>query len=170
MIEQARRFATKAHGDQMYGDQPYTYHLGKVVDVLVRFKHEDPALLAAGWLHDTLEDTSATFDDIQDEFGFEIAALVDAVTDGPGSSRAERKIRPYNMIPKCPGAVILKLADRIANIEASLDEGHDRLLKRYAKEHPSFHAALFDGRLAMDMWEHLDKIFELGGCGNVTQP
>jgi guanosine-3',5'-bis(diphosphate) 3'-pyrophosphohydrolase len=144
----------------MYGENPYTYHLGKVVEVLERFKVTDPDILAAGWLHDILEDTPTTVEDLWDEFGFSVSALVDAVTDGEGGSRKERKARPYALIPRIPGAIFLKLADRIANLEASLDEGHDRLRKMYTKEHPGFREALYDGETALKMWEHLDRIFD----------
>ena len=170
MLEQARAFATIAHEGQRYGNEPYTYHLGKVVEVLRRFDIDDPDLLAAGWLHDTLEDTPVEVDDLRNQFNDRVAALVDAVTDGQGATRKDRKQRPYRLIPRTPGAVYLKLADRIANLEASLDEGHDRLLKRYAHEHWDFHKRLFDGVTALPMWEHLDNIFMLGGCGRVSPP
>lgn len=167
MIERAKTYAEKAHKGQNYGpsEKPYTYHLEKVVGVLRRFGIEDMDILSAGWLHDILEDTETTFENLMDEFGSRVATLVDAVTDGPGPTRTQRKLRPYRLIPLCPGALELKLADRIANLEASLDEGHTRLLERYAKEHVGFLGALFDGT-CLPMWDHLAGLFEKGGCGN----
>ena len=151
----------------MYGENPYTYHLEKVVNVLLRFNITDPNILAAGWLHDSLEDTATTKEDLVENFGQRIADLVDAVTDGEGATRELRKARPYGLIPTVPGAVQLKLADRIANLEASIDEGHDRLLKRYAVEHTKFIESLYDGG-NLNMWGRLDEIFELGGCDIVS--
>jgi len=160
VIKKAREFAINAHEGQFYGpsDKPYSYHLEKVVLVLKRFGIETPEILAAGWLHDALEDTDVTLEDITENFGIEVARLVDAVTDGEGATRSERKARPYRLIPTCPGAVCLKLADRIANLEASISEGHDRLLRRYASEHPAFMSALYNGSCPA-MWMYLDHLF-----------
>lgn len=166
MIEEARRFAYQAHEGQRYGENPYTYHLEQVVLVLKRFDITDPDIIAAGWLHDSLEDTPTTKQDLVDRFGTRIADLVDAVTDGEGETRELRKARPYRLIPTVKGAAQLKLADRIANLEASLREGHDRLLKRYAKEHAKFVKALYDGE-NLDMWQRLQEIFIVGRCDNV---
>ena len=168
MIDRAQSYATEAHRGQNYGptDKPYTYHLERVVAVLQRFGIEDENLLAAGWLHDIIEDTKTTAKDLHQEFGPRVAALVDAVTDGLGETREARKQRPYSLIPKVPDAVCLKLADRIANLEASIDEGHKRLLDRYAQEHTGFVAALYCGSY-LPMWEYLAQLFEKHGCGNV---
>ena len=163
MIEKARIYAKKAHGRQMYGENPYTYHLEKVVNVLLRFNIQDPDMLAAGWLHDSLEDTATTKEDLVQHFGQRVADLVDAVTDGEGDTRELRKARPYSLIPNVCGAAVLKLADRIANLEASIDEGHDRLLKRYAVEHTKFTESLYNGG-NLEMWGRLEEIFKLGGC------
>lgn len=167
MIEEARRFAYQAHEGQRYGENPYTYHLEQVVLVLKRFNVTDPDILAAGWLHDSLEDTPTTKQDLVDKFGTRIADLVDAVTDGEGETRELRKARPYQLIPTVEGAAQLKLADRIANLEASLREGHDRLLKRYAKEHAKFTKALYDGQ-NLNMWRRLQEIFIVGRCDSAT--
>lgn len=168
MIERAKLYAEAAHAGQKYGpsDKPYTYHLEQVVNVLKRFGINDPEILAAGWLHDAIEDTDTTAENLRFLFGSRIADLVDAVTDGPGQTRELRKARPYRLIPQCPGAVALKLADRIANLEASIDEGHTRLLGRYAREHEGLLEAIYDGT-CLPMWRHLASLFKKNGCGNV---
>lgn len=55
---QARELALAQHGTQKYGEHPYSYHLSQVSQLLAEFGYAgDEAIAAAGWLHDTLEDT-----------------------------------------------------------------------------------------------------------------
>src|SRR5215510_1000930 len=146
LFEQARDLAIAAHGDQLYGDKPYAFHLGAVVGVLKRFGADlaDPAtapLLIAAWLHDTLEDTTLTRDEVETRFGNEVAELVWRVTDEPGATRKERKPATYRKTRENETAIVLKLADRIANVEASLESG-GRLLHMYQREQSEFKLAL----------------------------
>jgi GTP pyrophosphokinase len=79
-LNRAYVFAMKAHGDQLRksGD-PYFTHPLAVAELLTEL-HADPATVATALLHDVVEDTSATIDDIRRLFGEEIAHLVDGVT------------------------------------------------------------------------------------------
>jgi (p)ppGpp synthase/HD superfamily hydrolase len=140
----ARKVAETAHKGQLYGDRPYLDHLDAVVETLKKFGHTDPDILTAGYLHDTLEDTSLTKDQLASEFGQRVADLVDACTDGPGKNRKERKERPYTLIPQTPGALAIKLADRIANIQ-SAKKTNPGLLSMYRLEQPVFLSRLYDG-------------------------
>lgn len=63
-LQQARKFAVEAHGDQRYGDEPYVVHLDHVLAVLQRFGIEGEDILVAGLLHDTIEDTNVTQEQI----------------------------------------------------------------------------------------------------------
>jgi (p)ppGpp synthase/HD superfamily hydrolase len=156
--------AVHAHQDQQYGDGPYIDHLSDVVWVLRRHKVVTPVLEAAAWLHDTVEDTDYTLEEIRDEFGDEVAALVHAVTSEPGENRKQRNTRTYLKIINTPGAVTLKLADRIANVQASW-KTQDRRLFMYYREYPGFRTALRrvpkgveqDPRVE-DMWKTLDNL------------
>lgn len=114
----AEEFARAKHAGQKYGDQDYGVHLGAVVQVLIDSGFTDPDLLAAGWLHDVLEDTDATYDDLAGRFGLTVAELVFACT-GVGKNRRERNACIAERIERNPAAAPLKLADRIANVEAS---------------------------------------------------
>jgi len=152
----ARTFAAEAHKGQQYGGKPYTDHLDAVVEVLKRFGYDDPEILMAGYLHDTLEDTHTIKDLLVNRFGLRVADLVDACTDGLGKNRKERKERPYNLIPKTPGALAVKLADRIANIE-NAKRTNPGLLKMYRKEQPTFLSRLYDD----DYRDMFDRIKEL---------
>jgi (p)ppGpp synthase/HD superfamily hydrolase len=142
---EARILAVKLHAGKRYGDLPYEVHLDHVVGVLQRFGAVDLDLLAAGYLHDAQEDTEASKTLIALFTNDRVAELVDAVSDGEGANRKERKERPFTLIPQVPDAIILKLADRIANLE----NGHAQessLVGMYRKEQPEFEARLYDER------------------------
>jgi (p)ppGpp synthase/HD superfamily hydrolase len=134
LVTKAKGLAAYAHCYQRYGDRPYTAHLEHTVAVLERFGVTDPEILAAGYLHDALEDTGVGLPRITAALTPRIAAIVDALTDGPGKNRRERKTRPMKLIPGCPGALEVKLADRIANTEDALATGQEGLARMYAKE------------------------------------
>ncbi len=166
-FERARALARQAHGSQKYGDLPYEFHLQAVVDVLFRFgatldNDETAPLLVAAWLHDTLEDTELDKQAVADEFGADIAEIVCRVTDEPGENRKARKAATYAKTAASEAAVIVKLADRIANVEESL-QNNKGLFRMYAKEQASFSSALrssAQGELAQRLWQHLDDCFD----------
>lgn len=138
----AMDLACDAHTGQTYGTRPYVRHLAHVESVLLRFSFSDYDLLAAAWLHDTIEDTSVSYLQITEQFGDNVALLVYAVTDGEGTNRRERKAASYAKMVKYPRAIILKLADRVANTESSLVSG-DQLIGMYRKEYPAFREKLY---------------------------
>lgn len=160
--ERARMFAAVAHGAQTYNDEvPYTVHLEQVVKVLSRFGFEDPVMTCAAWLHDTIEDTTKNYNDVRSRFGEEVAELVYAVTSELGRNRGERNEKTYPKIKGNPRATVLKLADRIANVEYGSATGSGMRAK-YAKEYPGFKGALRvteneDPKLA-NMWNYLDRL------------
>ncbi len=150
-------YATVKHGVQTYSNGlPYTHHLAAVEAVLRRFGDADNVvLLQAAWLHDIVEDTDTKIKDIEEMFGPDVAKLVNAVTNEKGENRKVRHALTY---PKTraggPSAIRLKLADRIANVEAG-----GALVQMYAKEYEDFRRTLFtpdDGN--GDMWARLDEI------------
>ena len=148
-LKRARDFAVEAHGDQPYGDKPYVEHLSAVVRTLQDFDAPTSCLVAA-WLHDVVEDTAATIEQVRSEFGEEVASLVWAVTgEGNGDRRAHtdsicRKVAAY------PDAAMVKLADRIANIEAC--EVGDQHYLRYSREHAQFESAI-QPHVSESMWQ-----------------
>jgi (p)ppGpp synthase/HD superfamily hydrolase len=170
LLEKARAFAEKAHGDQKYGKQPYMVHVDAVAGVLLqRFqgpeadKEEIQELIAAAYLHDTLEDTDTTREDLVREFGDAVAMLVDAVTDGKGKNRKERKQRPYKLIPMVRWSLFLKLADRVANVEAAKAEGREDLVAMYRKEQPEFQFRLLDSANSIGeqaLFSRLNRLLE----------
>lgn len=169
LIKSAALFAATKHLGQRYGDDPYTVHLDWVCSVLTRFGITRWEMHAAAHLHDVVEDTATTIAEVESRFGPEVAKLVHALTNEKGENRAERHQKTYPKIRAAgEDAVTLKLADRIANVEASLegktykDKASGRktsadLLKMYQKEHIAFKEALHplgDARL----WAHLEQL------------
>lgn len=153
----ARAFAVERHGEQRYGDAPYVVHLEAVRAVLADFGLGG-ALGVAAWLHDVIEDTPTSQAELEGHFGAEVAALVWAVT-GEGRNRRERARSMYTKIGALPAAAPLKLADRIANVEAS--RSRPDKLALYRSEREGFRAAL--GAFGDPaMWARLDRAFDDG--------
>lgn len=143
--ERAAAFAVHAHGSQRYGTDPYSTHLEAVRTVLYDFSLAGD-LATAAWLHDTLEDTATTREEISALFGEDVAALVEAVT-GRGVNRRARIADAYAKIEAMPEALYLKLADRIANVEASARRKPD-LLAMYKREQEGFEAMIWRAGMA----------------------
>lgn len=156
-IREARLVAIKAHGTQDYdGIFPYEKHLEDVVEVLKRFGIVQPKYICAGWLHDSMEDGALSYNKIKRHFGFEVAEMVYCVTDELGRGRDEKKAKTLPKTGSNPDAVIIKLADRIANIE------HGGKIDMYAKEYKAFKLALYQpDRIAEPMWEHLEELLKV---------
>lgn len=119
----AKDFATKAHTGQVrkYTYEPYITHPAKVVEIVRSVPHTE-AMLCAAWLHDTVEDTSVTLEDIAVTFGSEIATLVENLTDVSVSSDGNRAIRKAidreHTAKASVDAKTIKLADIIDNTES----------------------------------------------------
>jgi (p)ppGpp synthase/HD superfamily hydrolase len=165
LIGFAKQFATLAHSDagHTYDGNPYATHLEAVVEVLMRYGETGKVMLAAGSLHDVVEDCKIKLSTIEDLFGPKVAALVGALTDEPGENRKDRKAATYPKIKATPGAVQLKLADRIANVENGILTGNKRMFLMYSKEHPEFEKNLRPGSNEIEetMWKRLDYLFQM---------
>lgn len=136
IVARAKAFALAHHAGQLYGDVPYEVHLQAVVDVMTGFGFTNPNWLAAAWLHDVIEDTKATKKKVKDEFGDLVASIVWAVT-GTGRNRKERNQSIYDKMLTAPEASVLKVADRIANVERS--ERGSKHREMYLAERMEFH-------------------------------
>lgn len=156
----AKVFASALHADrgQVYDGQPYSVHLQEVVDVLLRFDHIDKSLLAAGYLHDAVEDTGIDLLTVELLFGPKVKNLVSALTDEPGENRKIRKAATYPKIKATEGALIIKLADRIANVEHGIATKNVRMQKMYRKEYDEFSQNLRTLGQLEEMWGHLQSL------------
>lgn len=159
LLQKAKKLAIYEHRFQRYGEEPYHVHLEQVASVLIRYK-QPYIVVVAGWLHDLIEDTPITYDYIKDQFGAAIADIVYAVTDAEGPNRRMRKKATYPKIRANRLALIVKLADRIANTKRCV-ETNISLLLMYAKEYPYFKKKLYldnDSDDIQDMWLELDLL------------
>lgn len=158
----AREFAIKAHGNQKYGDKPYLFHLQKVQEVMNRYHiaTSDLFILIAGWLHDVLEDTATSKDEIVKNFGEEVADIVYLVSDEPGADREEKKHKTYCKIRGHIEATVVKLCAHIANVEASLN--NPQRLRTYKEEHREFKRAIYVKRhtFLQDLWGDLNQLLD----------
>ena len=123
LIERAYKFAEKAHeGHQRYSGEPYMTHIAAVGFKLAAMGMQ-PQTIAAGLLHDTVEDTAVTTKDIQEAFGDEILFLVDGVTKLAsvryhGTDRHNESLRKlFVATSQDIRVLIIKLADRLHNLE-----------------------------------------------------
>ncbi len=132
LTNRAELFATAAHGatgqKRKYTHEPYVVHLREVAG-LVASHGGDEAMIAAAWLHDVVEDTEITLDDVESHFGDDVAALVFAVTDvsrpEDGNRATRKELDRLHVAKGPPRAKTIKLADIISNIStiAAFDPG-----------------------------------------------
>ena len=130
MIFEAIEFATRAHsGDYRKGTRiPYITHPLNVARILIESGCPEE-VVAAGLLHDTLEDTRVTFAEIEAAFGSEVAGLVGAVSEPNKSDHTweNRKAHTLKCLKTAPFEVLLiSLADKLDNIR-SIREDRDRI-------------------------------------------
>lgn len=137
LIDKARHFAIEKHGNQKYGIEPYSVHLDRVFDIFKGLGIDDLTIGIGCYLHDVLEDTNCTFEEIWKEFGWKVAQLVFLVTDEHGSNRKERKEKTYPKINSSVDAILLKMCDRLANVSAS-KKYSPKLFEMYKNEHEDF--------------------------------
>jgi len=120
-LAEAVDFAARRHvGQHRKGEdgEPYINHLTEVAALLAEATGgEDIVLVLAGYLHDTLEDTEATFEELSERFGPEVAAIVAEVTDDKSLPQKERKRLQVETTPKkSRRAKLLKIADKTSNL------------------------------------------------------
>jgi hypothetical protein len=151
LIERARLFATSAHqriGHQRkYSNQPYQVHL-QAVAKLVASANDDPEMIAAAWLHDTVEDTPVTLDEIAEKFGTEVAELVENLTDvsrpGDGNRAIRKAIDRDHSARASARAMTVKLADLIDNCR-DITSNDERFARVYLLEMEALLKVLGDG-------------------------
>lgn len=167
LINSAKELALKSHSDtNHFYDQylPYEFHLRMVVksandfiDLIDKDKRE--IVIAAAWLHDTIEDTRMSYKDVESKTNASVAEIVRAVTNySRGRNRDERM--PdwlYKELKETPGAVYVKLCDRIANIQYSKMSGSS-MFEKYKKEHDHFKHMLYTEGYLEVMWEYLENL------------
>src|ERR1700742_2271840 len=125
LVSEAAELAARRHNGMARkgrGNEPYINHLAEVASLLsAATEGADAELIAAGWLHDSIEDTETTRDELAQKFSERIASLVVECTDDMSLPKAERRrLQVVNASHKSPGAKLIKIADKISNIGARI--------------------------------------------------
>ena len=123
LIRKAYEFSARVHhGQKRQSGEPYLIHPTAVADVIADLKLDVPSVVG-GLLHDTVEDTLTTLDEIKGQFGKEVASLVDGVTKlgrTNFSSREEKQAENFRKMILAMGkdvrVILIKLADRVHNM------------------------------------------------------
>jgi GTP pyrophosphokinase len=123
LLARAYRFSEKAHaGQTRKNGDPYVTHCVEVAKILADLQL-DSVTVASGLIHDVVEDTAATIEDVEREFGREVAQIVDGLTKIghlPMTSSQERQVENYRKlllsIAKDARVILIKLADRLHNM------------------------------------------------------
>jgi (p)ppGpp synthase/HD superfamily hydrolase len=126
LVCRAADFAARKHVEQRRKgtvQEPYLNHLAEVACLLAEAVEEpDAHLVAAGWLHDTLEDTRTTKDELYELFGPLVTNIVVEVTDDKSLPKEVRKRRQIeDTARKSPAARLIKIADKTSNLRSLSD-------------------------------------------------
>lgn len=163
IIEKARVFATAAHhaagNARKYTGEPYINHPTAVVLLVAGVPHT-PEMIAAAWLHDTVEDTKVPIQLIAREFGDKIADLVYWLTDKStredGNRAARKAIDRLHIAQASPEAKTIKLADLLDNT-ASIIERDPGFAKVYMAEQAELLKVLTEGDKTL--WDRANLIY-----------
>jgi len=150
-LDKAYNFAVKAHQNQKRASgDPYSVHPIEVANILTDLKL-DSATITTGLLHDTIEDTFATYETIKSEFGDEVADLVDGVTKisvfentAGGNSKVENFRKLILATSKDIRVLLVKIADRLHNMRTIKAITKEEKRKRIAQETMEIYAPLAD--------------------------
>ncbi|MDY3809942.1 bifunctional (p)ppGpp synthetase/guanosine-3',5'-bis(diphosphate) 3'-pyrophosphohydrolase [Desulfovibrio porci] len=148
LIQRAYVFAATAHaGQTRLSGEPYLSHPLAVADTLADMGFDEPTV-AAGLLHDTVEDTKATIEEIDENFGEEVADIVDGVTkismipfENKEEAQAENIRKMILAMSHDMRVLMVKLADRLHNM-STLDFQKAHKQKRIAQETMDIYAPL----------------------------
>ncbi len=150
-LDKAYNFAVNAHKSQKRASgDPYSVHPIEVANILTELKL-DSATITTGLLHDTIEDTFATYETIKQEFGDEVADLVDGVTKisaFENSAGANSKVENFRKLilatSKDIRVLLVKIADRLHNMRTIKAISKEDKRKRIAQETMEIYAPLAD--------------------------
>ena len=125
LVSEAAELAAHRHNGMARkgrGNEPYINHLAEVANLLATATGgRDAELIAVGWLHDTIEDTATTQEELAEKFGERVANLVAEVTDDMRLPKSERRrLQIVDAPGKSSSAKLLKIADKISNIRARI--------------------------------------------------
>lgn len=165
LVDRAKKYGSKLHKsvNHKYDYNNYSHHLEMVYNNAVKFKYllknNINNILAACWLHDTIEDCRVTYNDIKFEFNENIAELVFALSNEKGKIRKDRaNDKYYNDMKLVEGAVFIKICDRIANIQYSKSV-NSSMFEKYKQEHANFKKLLYSKEYD-DMFNFIETLIK----------
>jgi guanosine-3',5'-bis(diphosphate) 3'-pyrophosphohydrolase len=125
LVSEAAELAARCHSGMARkgrGNEPYINHLAEVANLLATATDgADAELVAAGWLHDAVEDGGTTREELARKFSERLANLVVEVTDDMTLSKSQRRRRQVIDAPhRSADAKMIKIADKISNIRARI--------------------------------------------------
>lgn len=127
LLKCASEMSQAWHKGQKYGEEDYFHsHITQVVSSVVN-AGADTTHVVVAYLHDVVEDTEATLEDIEEFFGKEVADAVDAITKRSEETRSDYLVRCMDN----PIAKFVKLHDAWCNFNRSVKEGDQRRIRRY---------------------------------------
>ena len=132
-VESAKLYAKDKHKGMTRkdGTTPYFEHLESVVSRLKSLGVTDEDILCAGWLHDTIEDTDTTFDDVYERFGQRVAVLVSSLSKDENLPKKQREIQYVKQLHDASlDAKLVKLCDISANLKDLENSGMSKTKKK----------------------------------------
>jgi len=125
LVSEAAELAARCHNGMARkgrGNEPYINHLAEVANLLAAATDgADAELVAAGWLHDAVEDGGTTREELAQKFSERVASLVVEVTDDMSLPQKERRrLQVIDAPHKSRDAKLIKIADKISNIRARI--------------------------------------------------
>lgn len=132
-ISRAEEFAIKAHGDQQYGKHPYEVHLRAVAEMVAKRNKAYPlkdTLIAIAWLHDSIEDTDVTYEDLVKDFGVCIADAVERLSKQEGEPYDDYmlRVKGSNMARE------VKKCDTMCNLYSSFKGNRTKGVVKYSRQ------------------------------------
>ena len=152
MIQKAALFAAKAHEGMMRKGSriPYIYHPMEVALIVAQLTN-DPEVIAAAYLHDVLEDTSVTPEELGAAFGSRVLSFVQAESEDKSLSWKERKASTIAHLKQASYEVkILTLGDKLSNMRSTARDYMvigDEIWQRFNEKHRESHRWYLDGIL-----------------------
>jgi (p)ppGpp synthase/HD superfamily hydrolase len=174
-LQFAISLAEFVHEDQFYGDKKYIAHLRDVASIMEDWI-DNPGLsnismfdlyddlvdvFIIAYLHDSIEDTNLNLKTIENLFGQFVAECISLLTDPKLKNRKERKKASHEKLSKVKDkyqlALVVKAADRLANVRACINSKDDRI-DMYREEYLEFKTAVFREGLNGSLFDELDRL------------
>lgn len=170
MIHRAIEFATLAHAGQFRknANTPYIVHPFEVAQILTA-AGADEVVICAGLLHDTVEDTSVTIEDIAEKFGFQVAALVSHCSENKKHSWEQRKNHTIEMLNKKASfeTLLLYCADKLSNLRSIVSDyeksGEDvwKVFNRGREHQKWYYGAIVQALSPLEDYEMYEELVDL---------